>query len=107
MRTLKCEDHYPIMGNWDVIEDGDYTTWECPKCKETHTSKHHRGTLEFVPDYIKEQYKDPSLTQPFRGGEFSAEYRDKFPEQTQKMIKSGSITKEESRNARDVWGDIK
>lgn len=43
---MKCESHYPILGNWEKIEDEPrYATYQCPKCKQTETIGRHRGII--------------------------------------------------------------
>jgi len=60
---------------------------------------------EFSTDGIREGRKkyEKHLLQPYRAGEFSKEYRDAYPEVSRKMVKSGSITKEQHDSAKDVW----
>ena len=103
----RCDSHYPIMGNWDVVEENRvYKTWQCPKCKEKHTNLKHRGVLEFTTDEIKEGRKQyhKELLQPFREGEVSKEYLDAYPKAKEGMIKDGVITEKQARKAKNVWG---
>lgn len=105
---MTCDNHYPIIGSWTIIVDEvDYTTWQCPNCKETHTSKRHKGKLDIVPDRIKEdraKNRDVML-QPHRDGQFSKEFAEKYPQATKQMIKDGSVTQKEVSKAKNVWTD--
>lgn len=102
----RCDQHYPILGNWDVLEEGrDYKVWKCPNCDETYSNNKHHGVLEFTTDEIKEGRRkhEKQLLQPFREGEVSKEYLDAYPKAKAGMVKEGIITKDQARNAKDVW----
>jgi len=105
---MKCDNHYPIMGNWDVIEETrDYRVWKCPKCGEVYKGNRHKGVLEFTTDAIKEgrrKYRK-ELLQSHRGGELSKEYVEAYPNQVSAMIKEGVTTKEKVKNCKNVWGN--
>ena len=76
---------------WKTYEDG----WIC--------SKHFKSSYpEFVPQRIKTQRDEyaSSLLQPFRGGEPSKEYIDKYG------ISKMGITKEQAKKAKPVWKGI-
>jgi len=107
---MKCNNHYPIMGNWDVIEETrDYRVWKCPKCGEVYKGNRHKGVLEFTTDAIREgrkQYRK-ELLQPYRQGEISKEYLDAYPKNRDGMLREGILTKKQVKNAKEVWkGDI-
>jgi len=64
---------------------------------------------EFTTDKIREGRKEfaSDMVQSHRGGQFSREYAELYPNRTKAMIKEGVITKEEVKKSRYVWkGDI-
>jgi len=108
---MKCDSHYPIIGNWDVIqEDGNSTTYQCPRCKETYTVATHHGPLDMVPDEMKEarkQYADEQV-QPYRQGQLSREFVNLHPDKVKGMVKSGIVTKQQVKQSKHVWkNDLK
>jgi hypothetical protein len=64
-----------------------------------------KQTIEVVTDAIKEDRKifKKDITQPFRQGELSKEFVEANPEQVKKMVEEGHVTKEEIKNAKNVW----
>jgi hypothetical protein len=79
-------------------QNGKVSGWGCVEW--------FKGKLpEFVPQHIKEGRRDhhDSLLQPYRDGEFSKEYKDAYPEISQKMVNSGVISKQQYDSAKDVW----
>jgi len=105
---MKCKQHYPIIGNWQIVdESAKHTTWMCPKCGEKYTGSKYRGHLEFTSPAIKEARRKhrKELLQPFRQGEVSKEYLDAYPEQRAGMIKEGVITETQAKKAKNVWHD--
>lgn len=92
------------MGRWEVISrQGDITTWECPHCKETYSSKRKRGNLDLVPDEIKESRKKyaKDILQPHREGYASREYIEAYPDRAKDIF-----TDKERRTAKNVWKDV-
>lgn len=63
------------------------------------------STPSFEPEFIKEGRKQHrrELLQPFRQGELSKEYVEAYPEQAKGMVKEGIVTKDQVRNAKQVW----
>ena len=96
--TFRAKNDY---GDWDCVE--------CPKCGGD--SKHYGYVTNFsmggAKDRINEQRRThrKELTQPYRQGEFSKEYKDYYPEQSRKMVKEGAITQKQHDNAKKVWGN--
>lgn len=84
--------------NWNGQEG-----WGCGKWWDDMIVK------EWIPDSIKDARKTykKELLQPYRGGEFSNEYKEAYPEIAKGMVKEGVITEKQYKNAKDVWkGDI-
>lgn len=60
---------------------------------------------EFIPEYIREgrhQHRE-ALLQPYRDGEFSAEFKEAHPQQALGMLREGVITQHQYTNAKNVW----
>ena len=101
---MKCQSHYPILGNCRVIRiDGDIVTYQCPVCDETYSGMRKRGAIDWRPDSMKEEgakYAKDTL-QPRRGGDPSLEYIQAYPEQAKK-----EFTPQEIKGAKPVWSDL-
>jgi len=83
---------------------------DCTKCVQRRAFKPQGRPHEFTTDKIKEDRvkfaKD--LLQPYRGEDFSKEFRDAYPERAKEMVKEGVITQKQHDKAKEVWkGDIK
>ena len=73
----------------------------CEVCRDRQKANRVLEPVEFTSQEIKEgrkQYKD-EIIQPFRSGEVSKEYIDKYGYQRL------GITKEEADKAKNVWSD--
>lgn len=64
---------------------------------------------EFVPDRIKEERVEylKSTIQPYRGNEFSKEYKELYPDRAKSMLKEGVITQKQYDKPKNVWKDLK
>jgi hypothetical protein len=93
----------------------------CQKCKNEFSSGKYypsRGWLcedclgfkvkfprDWVPQRIKEERKayQKDLIQPYRQGEFSKEFKEAYPEQSKGMVESGTVSKKQYKDAKNVW----
>ena len=64
-----------------------------------------RTTTEVTTESIKKDRKiyQKDLYQPFRQNELSKEYVEAYPDRIKEMVKEGHVTKEEIKNAKNVW----
>lgn len=105
MKCPNCETNDAIMHQF-------YGPMWCKACVEKYDSSHSalsRSLEDPLPYDMREQRKQyaKELLQPYRGGEFSQEYRDAYPKQAKEMVKAGVITQEQHDKARPVWkGDV-
>lgn len=87
---------------WET-EQGIKYGWVCAdegqiKLPEFTTDAIRKGREEFASDMV----------QSHRGGEFSKEYAELYPNRTKAMIKDGVVTKDQVANSKYVWkNDIK
>jgi len=87
-----------------ILIGGVNMACDCSKCSKNHIpmTKYH----EWTTDEIKEgriKYKN-ELYQPYRGGEFSKEFKEANPEVSRGMVKEGAITQKQYNKAKNVWG---
>lgn len=77
----------------------------CLECTQNRTPMKSSKFPEFVPSSVKEERKKykKDITQPFREGVFSKEYRDYYPERSKQMVKAGTISEREFKQAKRVW----
>lgn len=102
--------HWPIMGNtrawlWKSTEKGLEQTWTCTVCGQKMVSYRTREILDDRTDEMIEagkQYAGDTI-QPFRQGDLSREFVELYPNRVRKMIKDGSITKDEVKKSKEVW----
>ena len=96
----KTHEHY----HWKHRQwlEGKKDGWACG---EWFNSRPHEFTTEDIKDGRKLYARE--LTQPYRDGQFSKEYRDFYPKQARGMVKEGVITQKQHDNAKRVWkGDL-
>lgn len=91
----------------------DWGPGRCDDCVKASRQRYAEsgglgGYPEFVPQKIHEERRKylKSQIQSHRGGEFSKEFADNYPEKTKDMVKNGVITEKQVKNARPVWGDL-
>lgn len=62
-------------------------------------------TIELAPESMKEDRKkyQAEIVQPFRSGQLSKEYVKQNPGSIKKMIAEGNTTREEVKNAKNIW----
>jgi len=75
--------------------------WICEDCLGYKIKGHN----DWVPQRIKDdrQKFKRDLIQPYREGEFSKEFKEAYPSQAKEMLKSGTITKDQYKGAKEVW----
>lgn len=78
----------------------------CQECLDKHRALPKLGeAIELTTSEIKEerkQYKEDIL-QSRRSGQLSKEFVTKYPQKAQEMVKEGTATREEIKNAKNVW----
>ena len=108
---FKCDKRFNVSTTKTkmIKFSNDYGDWQGVKCECGGMAKHigvslNIGSNNHALGLVKERDKhSKDLIQPFRGDNFSQEFRDTYPDQTKKMIKSKSVTKKEVQNAKRVW----
>lgn len=62
-------------------------------------------TIELTTDEIREDRKiySSDILQSRRGGQLSKEFVKQYPDKVNAMIKEGTATREEVKNAQNVW----
>ncbi len=97
-------DHFLSMG-------GNNLACDCSKCLIEQRGKYEPmgEPHEFITDEMRaDRYKYRNdMIQPYREGQLSQEFVHTYPDQTKKMIESGTITRQQADNAKPVWrGDL-
>lgn len=81
----------------------------CPVCGSPSDHKGYdlKVSLSHAKLNVQQQRREhrKALVQPYRGGEFSAEFKEAHPEISKGMVEEGAITKKQYDNAKKVWGD--
>lgn len=92
-------------------ENGDwkYRTWETEAGSVTGWGCVEMGVIkypEFVPKSVKEDRVKYAgdMVQSHRGGQFSREYAELYPERTKQMLKDGALSIKDVEKSSYVWG---
>lgn len=85
---------------------GHATCFHCSK-RGKHVGYELKVSMSNAKLNNQEQRKQhrKNLTQPYRDGAFSAEFKEYFPDKAKQMVKEGVITQKQYDKAKPVWKD--